>query len=268
MPVRHNLCVNPYLKNNATGWGGGGGMTPTRADLTGLGFGRTWGARVDTGGSYVRTASGAITAGQTYTISFYIRPDTTFSGSFYLTWVNGSGSDVDFTQIAYSASSGTVTRVSGSGTTAHGDAVTLQAIIDGTNRYISQVLIELGTPADSYFDGDDTSLGGSWDGADGNSASTLSPGQTVILGQAVETSSALGLAGRAKTRTLGQPSETSTALTLGARAKKRTLGQALELDTALALQSSAIELAAAAGAPHRGWSAGAPARRWAAGAPH
>ena len=59
MATRHNLCVNPSLTVDATGWGGA--STPARTDVSSLSPtfpDRTWAARYDSSGSYARTPSG------------------------------------------------------------------------------------------------------------------------------------------------------------------------------------------------------------------
>lgn len=172
MATRHNLCTNPACKNNVTGWGGG--STPAQQNVTGLGFDRDTAARY-TAGTYSSTATGAVSPATEYTASVYLRPASNSSGTLYIEWTLSSGGP-SYSSTAYTATAGTVTRVA---ITATSPALATAAgiILDGVNYAfnttdITAVLIEQAAAADTYFDGD--TVGATWDGADGNSASTLS----------------------------------------------------------------------------------------------
>jgi hypothetical protein len=271
--ARHNLCVNPCLTNDVSGWGGG--STPTLTAVSG--FGRPNAARY-TSGTFLMSATGAVTAGLTYTLSTYVRSTNNSSGTLYIEWTNGTGGK-SYTTTAYSLVAGTVTRLSISGTAAAG-IVTAGILLDGVNYSlnttdVTMVLVEPVGTLDTYFDGG--SPGATWDGTPGNSASTLSPGQSVVLGQAVETDTAQAIS-RAKARNLAQPAEADTSAAIG-RAKSRTLGRSVETGTALALVTAVqptVDITVNVGQPRRGWSASAPvsgwsvspsARRWSAGKP-
>lgn len=179
MADRHNLCVNPSLTNNATGWGGGG--TPVRTDVTGLGFLRNWAARYSSG-TFVTSPTGAATVGQTYTVSGYVRPQTfQISGTVWIDWVDGGGSSVGSSNQGFTAPAGSVTRISMTGTAPSG-AVGARLVITGEDFSINTtdvtaVLIEQAASALDFFDGDSPSA--SWDGTAGNSASTLAGGSAV-----------------------------------------------------------------------------------------
>jgi hypothetical protein len=274
--ARHNLCTNPALGVNVTGWGGG--STPTLTAVAG--FGRPNAARY-TAGTFMWSAAGAAFAGLSYTVSAYIRTNTfNASGSAYVEWLNSGGGVIgDTPGAAYTTTSGVVSRVSVTGTSPANTA-SARLVMDGVNYSvnsadITMVMVEQVGTLDTYFDGG--SPGATWDGTPGNSASTLSPGQSVVLGQAAELDTALPL-GRRKSRTLGQPSEVDTATAI-TRAKSRTLGRSVETGTALALVTAVqptADITVNVGQPRRGWFASAPvsgwsvspsARRWSAGKP-
>jgi hypothetical protein len=181
MATRHNLCINPSLKNNLTGWDDNGAEVPTRQSVTG--FPRSFGARYTTNsaGGFIRTATAAVTAGQTYTLSIYIKPTNTGGGTIYAEWLNSGGGVISYTSNSYTATGGVVTRISHTGV-APTDAVNVRIITDGINfssntTDFTAVLIEQTGSLQDFFDGDSTNA--SWDGTNGNSASTL---VDVVLG--------------------------------------------------------------------------------------
>lgn len=180
MATRHNACVNPAVDVDVTGWGGE--ATPTRTAVTG--FGRLQAARY-TAGTFMRTAGGAVTAGQDYTLSVYLRPANGLSAgnTIYIEWLNSGGGVITYTTTGYSIVDGTVTRSSVTGTAPAG-AVTAQLILDGVNYTVTaldatMVLIEQTGTLDAYFDGN--SSGGSWDGTPGSSPSTLTDAAVVTV---------------------------------------------------------------------------------------
>ena len=176
MATRHNLCLNPALTSNATGWGGG--STPARASVTG--FGRPFAAEYTTSGSYASTAAtatGAVTVGLTYTLSAYVRPATfnVNSGTLYVEWINGSGGGFGYPSSGFTLTANTVTQLSITATAPSG-AVAVRLIIDGINfsintSHVTMALLEEVATLGTYFDGDTS--GATWDGTPGNSASTL-----------------------------------------------------------------------------------------------
>lgn len=167
--ARHNLCTNPAMKNNVTGWGGG--STPTQQ--TGLtGFpNRTTGARY-TSGTFLAGPTISVNAGETWTFSIEARSNAfnTNSGTIYMQWQDSSSSSTGYTLTA-----GVVKRVSITVTVPSGKT-SAQLIMDGQNfassSYdITECLYEQVGTLDTYFDGDSPSA--TWDGTNGNSASTL-----------------------------------------------------------------------------------------------
>lgn len=173
MADRHNLCRNPALGVDVTGWGGS--STPARTAVTG--FDRSWAARY-TAGTFISTAAtGAVTVGQTYTVSVSLRTASfgVSSGAIYIEWINAGGGGFGYPSANYSASAATVTRVSVTAVAPAG-AVAARVIVDGINYSVNTadfttVLIEQAVSLQDYFDGD--SPGASWDGTPGLSSSTL-----------------------------------------------------------------------------------------------
>jgi hypothetical protein len=170
MATRHNLCINPGCKNNVTGWGGG--STPTQT--TGLtGMSRTTGARY-TSGTFAVSPSSPASPGDVITMSVDVLSETGADASvdliFEINGTTGVGAAVNF-----SLSAGVPTRVSIT-RTCPGGTTSVDCVVDSFNAGVSPLvltglLIEIAPAADTYFDGD--TPGASWDGADGNSASTL-----------------------------------------------------------------------------------------------
>ncbi|MFI7468153.1 hypothetical protein [Nonomuraea sp. NPDC049646] len=172
--ARQNLCPNPAADNNVTGWTGG--ETPVRADVTGLGFPRTWAARYSTS-TFMFGPTGAATAGLAYTVSVYVRPDNfTVGGTLAIQWLDAGSNEVSETTTAFPpAPAGAATRVSITGT-APTNTVALRLLAFSENYAanpcsFSAVLYEQAGSLASYFDGN--TAGASWDGAAGNSTSTL-----------------------------------------------------------------------------------------------
>ncbi|NJP24455.1 hypothetical protein FLW53_09585 [Microbispora sp. SCL1-1] len=161
------------MTNDVAGWGGGG--TPVRTDVSGLGFARQWAARYDTG-SFVLSPQGAVTPGLTYTVSVYLRPESfPISGTVWIEFLDSGGGSLTFVNGAFSAPDGVVTRISMTGTAPTG-AVTCWLVVTGENYAVNATsytmcLIEQSASAGTYFDG--SSPGAVWDGTPGNSTSTL-----------------------------------------------------------------------------------------------
>ncbi|YCK35171.1 hypothetical protein ACNF49_14110 [Actinomadura sp. ATCC 39365] len=173
MATRVNLCTNPCLTNDATGWGGNG--TPTRTDVTVLGFARQWAARY-LAGSYITTPTGAASAGLAYTVSVYLRPQTfTLNGTVWIEFLDGGGGSVGTANSGFSAPAGNITRISQTSTAPSGTA-SCWLVVTGENYAVNTTdytmcLIEQAASLGSYFDGG--SPGASWNGTPGNSPSTL-----------------------------------------------------------------------------------------------
>ncbi len=204
MTTRHNACTNPSAKHNVTGWGGN--MTPTQA--TGVtGMPRTTAARYDNSGSFLRTPPGAANPGDTVTLSCYIKPDGNASGTLYVVPLDSGGGDIAFYPVSYSGSAGTATRISSSATMPAG-TVEVQLLVDAiVNVYVTAVLNETTDTLGTWFDGDSTNA--SWDGADGNSSSTLTDAPA-FTDPTADAATATVAAGGAKGTTVG------TALPAGA----------------------------------------------------
>jgi hypothetical protein len=183
MATRHNICTNPCASVAITGWVSNG-TAPTRS--TGLtGFpDRTTGATY-TNGTALGGPIVAVTAGQTVTLSAYVRSNTfnTNAGTVYAQWSGGGSSSSAFTLTA-----GVVKRISITATVPSGQT-SVQIIMDGQNfassSYdLTECLYEVAGSLGTYFDGD--TAGATWDGTTGLSASTLPdasvPGpQTLVI---------------------------------------------------------------------------------------
>jgi hypothetical protein len=219
MADRHNLSPNPYCKNDNTGWTSNG-TAPTRTDVTGLGFSRTWAAKYDDG-SVAFSPQGAASAGLQYTVSVYVRPTVfTISGSIFVEFLNSGGGSLDFSSTAFTANANTVTRISHTHT-APANTAFVRFVITGENygsnaTYFTQHLIEQTGSLDTYFDGD--SAGGSWDGADGNSASTLSSGSAVSGDVTATTTASVTATGSNAAAGAASPTSTAATTATGANA--------------------------------------------------
>lgn len=174
--ARHNLCPNPAISVDITGWSGG--TVPAR--VTGLvGYNRPTGARY-TGGSFLRTPACAAGPGDTVTVAFDILTEAFDDPSIdlYLYATRSAGGDVQVGAIDHPTLTHNV--VSRFAITRACPALTtgVYALADGINMVISPTIVtaclaELSPTADTYFDGDvpgpPTST---WDGATGLSTST------------------------------------------------------------------------------------------------
>jgi hypothetical protein len=173
MAARTNLCTNPCLTNNNTGWAGA--STPARADVSALGFARQWGARYTTG-SYITTPTGAASAGLAYTVSVYLRPQTfDLNGTVWIEFLDGGGGSISSVNSGFSAPAAAVTRISQTGT-APANTASCWLVVTGENYAVNTTdytvcLIEQSASLGSYFDGDTPAA--VWNGTAGNSTSTL-----------------------------------------------------------------------------------------------
>ncbi|WP_326646060.1 hypothetical protein OG884_15525 [Streptosporangium sp. NBC_01755] len=184
MADRHNLCVNPALVNDGTGWAGE--AAPTRTAVSG--FDRPFAARY-TSGTFIRTPAAPATAGLEYTVSVYLRP-ANFSGggTIYFEWLNAGGGPIGYPSASYTVTLNVVSRASITGVAPEG-AASVRLILDGINYSLNTVdatmlLIEQAAGVEDYFDGD--SPGAAWDGVAGSSASTL-PGGAQVEGEVTQT---------------------------------------------------------------------------------
>lgn len=175
MATRHNLCPNPAVGVDVTGFSGG----PTKT-ATG-GFLRDNVARY-TSGTFLttpRSLVGSIIPGNQHTFSLYLRFATfgglSSSGTFYIGWYKSDGSTIQFDPFPYLTDVNNVTRFDHT-LSAPPLASMADITIDGSDFSsnpcdVGCILYEEGS-LDSYFDGD--SLNASWDGTAGLSPSTLS----------------------------------------------------------------------------------------------
>lgn len=181
MALRRNLCPNPALGVDLTGWGGNpGNVTLSRAAVTG--FDRPYAAEASwTWGSYVASARASVSEGLSYAASGYMRHGAgiVVDVRAYIYWYDNTGavlgqSDTKTTGIA----GGTVTRLSHVATAPAG-AVSAALVLynDDFDQYqiyatvdVTQVLIEQTTVVDPYADGD--TAGWQWDGTPGLSTSS------------------------------------------------------------------------------------------------
>lgn len=281
--TRHNLCVNPALKNNNTGWTGNG-TAPVRTDVsgTGEGFTRQYAARyID--GTFASTANGAVVAGTTYTFSLYrYFASGVGSNQVYIEWTLSAGGPTYVNQLI-SWNSGVLQRVSISGA-APANAISARLILDGpysTNRAdLSELLIEATASLDTYFDGD--SPNAAWDGTDGNSASTLTDtvfGAASLAGSGTMTASGVATAyGTAALTGTGTLTAAGTATAYGT-AGLTASGTMVATGTATAYGTAALSGSGrltvtppsidintvTIGPAERGWSAGPAERSWAIG---
>jgi hypothetical protein len=179
--TRNNASPNPALKNNNTGWGGS--STPTRS--TGLsGLPRTTGAHYSING-FASLPTATVGAGETWTLSCYFQNNTgTNLGTKTVYFVCKKPGD-DFSITTSVALPTGITRVSITAVTLTG-TTGLYMLIDsfdasiGAGVEITAVLFEkVSGPPDTYFDGDTASA--TWDGADGNSPSTLTTGTDTFI---------------------------------------------------------------------------------------
>lgn len=174
MATRHNLCPNPAVGVDVTGWAGG--ETPVRTDVTGQGFPRSWAARYSTA-TYSFGPVGAATPGLSYTVSAWVRPTNfTVGGTLAILWADAGANEIGESTTPFPAApTGAATRVSVSGT-APASTVSLRLLHFGEDYagnpcLFTGLLYEQAAALGSYFDG--SSLGASWDGTPDLSPSTL-----------------------------------------------------------------------------------------------
>lgn len=174
--VRTNLCPNPGLKNNATGWSGPGGS----ARVTGVtGMLRTTG--FSAGVTNLQPPRAAVTVGLSYRFSAYVKGNGGAStGTCNINWYSTGGYLSSSTAQAWSVADGSVVRVDSLAATAPATAVEALLTIEGIDAgvIVTAVLYEQATTLGTYFDGDST--GGTWTGTSGNSTSTLTDAQSVL----------------------------------------------------------------------------------------
>lgn len=200
--TRHNLCPNPALGVDVTGWAGA--AAPTRTAVTG--FIRDWAARYQPPPSFMETPRCAVTAGLAYTLSFYARVTTAFSDSTinsYIGWYNAGGSAISFDSLALAnLPNGVVVRRQRTGTAPVG-AVAVNLVLDtigGNFVDLTALLVEQDPSAQAYADGD--TAGWAWDGTVGLSPSSELEVSVGLAGRVVGRPSPSGLVAGAASRSL------------------------------------------------------------------
>ncbi|MFF4417077.1 hypothetical protein ACFYY8_31540 [Streptosporangium sp. NPDC001559] len=254
MATRRNLCLNPALDVDTTGWSGG--SAPTRVTVSG--FDRANAAEYTTSGSYcstAATATNAVTVGLSYTLSIYARTSVfnVNSGTLFVEWVNGSGGGFGYPSSGFTMTANTVTRLSITATAPSG-AVAARLIVDGVNFSINpadftMALIEESADLGAYFDGN--TAGAAWDGTPGLSSSTLTTDGTTTVSSS-DTSSTAETTSLTASLPATDTANTGETTSLAATASAADAGTAIDAAfvgleyTEAAVASDAAFLAAAA----------------------
>lgn len=176
---RHNLCPNPALTNDATGWTSNRTLTraavagfdrPNAAQITGTGSG---------GEHFILPPPGTVAPGIPCAVSVSYRADAATSATVYILFYNAGSSIIGF--VAHSgnpipAAAGVVSRAFVVGAPPVNTAKAgIQVSLVSASTAVLQATMSLVEPVGTnrvYFDGGSTSA--AWDGAAGNSTSTLS----------------------------------------------------------------------------------------------
>lgn len=167
---RQNLCPNPALAVDLTGWNAD--ATLSRVDVTGEGFPRNWAGR-RTGSGPLRSALATVAAGTVYTASGYVRSSASGSGQWFITWLDAGQNFIANSTGASTFPAGSVFRPSLTDTAPDGAAFARFAIQPpdaASTAEMTAVLIEASSSLGSYADGE--TAGWKWDGADGLSTSS------------------------------------------------------------------------------------------------
>lgn len=169
--ARTNLCPNPALAVNATGWFGSAGW----ARATGLtGFTRTTGWSGTSAGQQI-SPQGTTVANQAYTFSAFAKATTGGADVVVgINWYQAGSYRSSSTEVSFTLDAGEVTRVWVTATSPpNTDSALLTIDTPGGQGavQITQVLYEQSAALNPWFDG--SSPGGSWTGTAGNSTSTI-----------------------------------------------------------------------------------------------
>jgi len=167
--ARINLCVNPSLKNNTTDWYAGAAFTRVTGQT---GFpNRTTGYQVSTNGD-IAAPQGAVTAGQVYSFQAQIKPNYTGTVQAQINWYANNSYLSSSAEQVFAVTNGTASKVWITATAPAGATSALLNIGDNASTVVAtEVLYEQSGTVNGYFDGDTT--GATWNGTNGNSASTL-----------------------------------------------------------------------------------------------
>lgn len=203
MPTRTNLCPNPSMKNDVTGWFGPGG-TWVRTTTANAGLPRTTAFGGPNAGNVVGPRI-TVTPGLTYVFSAYLYSSVASSFSVLMDFYAAGAFHSSSTSVPYSVGAGTVTRVNTGPVTipAGVDQALLNHFgLDGAGE-VTATLYEQTTEMLSFFDGD--SLNAVWNGTVGNSTSTLT---TTATTQTASDSFTLSESATQATGTFGSDSAT------------------------------------------------------------
>jgi hypothetical protein len=191
MATRVNLCPNPALQVNATGWFGPTGSVRV-SNLTG--FGRTTGFTMGGGPGDGIGPQADVVAGTTYTFSLYARPSFTGTVDTGIDWYDDGGylaSSPGASTI--NVTNGVITRLAVTAVAPAGATAGLQTTsYSGASIVTTMHLVEAATSAGEYFDG--ATLGAVWDNpaTPGNSTSTLISTANSSTGRVTLTGSVVG----------------------------------------------------------------------------
>jgi len=169
-----NRCVNPHADVNTSGWAAASGTLSRITNATG--FPKITAVQTDSLVGAFTTAPGAVTPGETITISAGVKP-TGAAGAVnpFIEWRDSGGAVLSYSAgTPVTCQTNVVTRVSATGVAPAGAA--FAAMLHGNmfgSRQVGAVLIEEGDVANDYGDGD--IVGWAWAGATGLSASAVVP---------------------------------------------------------------------------------------------
>jgi len=169
-----NLVPNPRVANDLTGWTStsstGGNPTPSRATLVSGLAGTTTAMRTNLTGTPASWWRGqycpvSVTAGQSYSLSSYVRPSVAVSTGMIIIWRNSSGATISESGGAFVASAAstwglrTSTGVAPVGAVSaclQGGASGAGAAVSGSWLDLSEMVFEQSATAHAYGDGDST----------------------------------------------------------------------------------------------------------------
>jgi hypothetical protein len=163
MATRTNLCPNPAMKNNTTGYFG---SVSRSTSLTGMP--RSTGNVQGT--SELDMPQGVVSSSFQYTFSAYFKATSSGTLRYSIDWYVGGSYYTSTSTFSFTVTSGGVYRPAITATPPFGATRGL-FITTGVNGQTTCVLYEQGSVLGTYFDGDEP--GGSWTGTSGNSTSTI-----------------------------------------------------------------------------------------------
>lgn len=228
-----NYCQNPSctVSNGSSDTANYGGAGSGR--VTGLtGFpDRTTGYRFVSAAAATHAKSAQLAANTQYTFSTYIKAEYTGNLTLNINWYKDGAYHSTTSGSATAVTSGSVARKSVTGTSPNVTGVIrgLLNIVDKSGTIVSaQTQYEIGTIASAYGDGD--SVGGTWLGTTGLSASTFSVSSTANVFPAA---AAVAVASNQPSITKTSASPTATEATMAVvsdNATIRVLGEGPPLD--------------------------------------